>query len=124
MCNSLLIGLDRKQFKEWSRAGLVMMEGRNWDLGNWAYAVLFQLMSHLATDGTHDAILSFLDTLKKKWPSLAPEAPDSTASRSLKGDVIECVLAVSFADGPVWPEEVRVAKRKLKTPSSSSGGKR
>ena len=102
-----VIDLEAKEFKTYSNEGAVWINRRHVDIGNYRYAVLYQLLWRFAIFNNLNSIVESFESLSKMYSSLALKAYFTKHSIENKGDVIECVLADCRFTGPAINAEVR-----------------
>ena len=102
-----VLGFTRSQFKQHSLCGCVWIDRRHVDIGNYRYAVLYQMLWRFAIFNNLNSIVESFESLSKMYSSLALKADFTKHSIVKKGDVIECVLADCRFTGPATNAEVR-----------------
>lgn len=91
---------SRAEFKEKSRGGTIRFNRRFVDIGNWRYSVIFNKMIKAAEEIEDPTCLSFFQQLTSSYPTCRFDADYTDNSISMKGDVIECILATCNLRGP------------------------
>ena len=102
---------DRDCFKKRSYDGAVFIKGRNVDLGNYCYSVLWHMCVDRARRQPESQLCRIMESLISKYPSLDVAIPpdnewyqwESYNSMELKGDVIEVLLAFARLTGSAIP---------------------
>jgi len=114
LCMHEIMQLDRNIFKDISQSGVVFIEKRWKDLGNYQYTFLYQLLLRVARDQQND-LLPLMQALAQRYPTLAFRAKPTNSSLTMKGDVIEFVLSVARDTGPAISKEVAWSRIKFCT---------
>ena len=96
----------RQSFKTQSNQGFVWHKKRHKDLGNVRYAILYQFLFRLACH-TQAPVTGLFQELEGRYTSLGMQAPITTNSAELRGDVIEVILACCRFTGPEVDDTVR-----------------
>lgn len=91
---------SRAEFKEKSQGGAIRFKRRFVDIGNWKYSVIFNMMIKAAEEIEDPTCLSFFQQLTSSYPTCRFDADYTDNSISMKGDVIECILATCNLRGP------------------------
>ena len=86
-----VLTLPRDEFKRRSNQGVVWYGQAPKDLGNWAYALLFQFLFRWSKFAEVHDVHELFDTLAERYSTLQLKARVSKGSISMKGDVIEMV---------------------------------
>ena len=104
-CMTDIIHGTRKNFKTTSNRGGIWQKKRYYDIGNFAYAVLYNLLMEdaLVQNGLSPEMTLFnYKCLVNKYESLDIEH----SNWEIKGDMIECILATANETGPaVHPDD-------------------
>jgi hypothetical protein len=104
----LILSMDREEFKTLSSEGLVFRKKRSYDLGNWSYALVYQLHGCYLMMSGDCKLSSDMVTLAEHYESLDINCVPSNESLSMKGDVVEVVLALARRTGvAIPPDKVR-----------------
>ena len=93
-----ILSIDRDTFKDESHRGAVWHHGQHVDHGNYIYTMLFQLLGRRGGPQHAEVAIALFD-IGVRYPSLKLDAPCSTASASMKGDVVEVMLAACRETG-------------------------
>jgi len=109
LCMHEILHIDRSIFKDVSHYGVVFIEKRWKDLGNYQYTFLYQFLLRVA-QGRRNHLLQLMQELAQRYPTLAFRALPTDLSLIMKGDVIEFVLSVARETGPAISKEVTLPR--------------
>ena len=109
---SSIVAMERSSFKSRSGDGYVWNRGRHEDQGNYRYTMLYQMLGRLAGHKNMALDTKFVE-LGEIYQSLRLKAPCTTTSLSMKGDVIEVLLAECREDGPSVQQTVAEERRRF-----------
>ena len=105
-----ILKITPNEFKAKSNEGHAWYKRRRVDFGNYRYSVLYQLYFRLARFRQADALGSFM-RLADHYQCLQLKAKLTEHATSLRGDVIEVVLAECLMDGPAVPRSLATSRR-------------
>jgi hypothetical protein len=106
-----VLEVDREVFKAKSHGGAVQ-SGKTWiDLGNWRYAVMFQLMVRKAPCLPESEASALLLRLSSRYPTLHANASYTYAAVSMQGDVMECILSTCRLKGDAVEAHVKLDRQ-------------
>ena len=109
-CIASMHNIDAAEFKSITNEGVVFIENKPRDLGNYRYSLFFDALYRTpCCDGTvvtdlgnkYNGLLGALNNLVDKYESLALQHPPTYAMLVRKGDVIEFLLADARLSGDV-----------------------
>jgi len=108
-CLCEILHIDRSIFKDVSQYGVVFIDKRWKDLGNYQYTFLYQFLFRVAR-GRRNHLLPLMQELAQRYPTLAFRALPTALSLSMKGDVIEFALSVARETGPAIAPETTLPR--------------
>ena len=110
---SKIMGMTTDAFKDYSNTGFVFRAGKPRDLGNYSYTLLFQFLHRMAKHYKLTHVSSKFDTLAMIYPSLSRTQRPSQHSISMKGDVLEVMLADCRYTGRSVPDQLRLERQEF-----------
>ena len=104
--------IDRDTFKQHSNCGFVFHRRRLLDLGNWRYALLYQMIARIA-EFKEPQMHSLITAISARYATLERKAVCTLHSLEMKADVIEYTLYLGRDIGAAVDAQIAASRNRF-----------